>query len=94
MVPQFCGNETFCNVVGDRRALARAKEAVSRDFPVIGIMEMFQESLALYSRAYPKVFGQVDKVYISYAKQGNDYYSIFNLQFTFRLRAFFQKAGV
>ena len=38
-VAYLCGQEPYCMIVGDRRALRQAKINVEQSFPVVGVLE-------------------------------------------------------
>ena len=38
-VAYLCGQEPFCMIVGDQRALTQAKRNVEQSFPVVGVLE-------------------------------------------------------
>ena len=60
----FCGHEPMCMETGNPAALQKAKDVVERHYPIIGILEYFEESLKLYERALPQFFQGIVEVKI------------------------------
>ena len=55
----MCGVHPSCNVVGSREALSRAKRNVERFFPVVGVLEMLEETLEVMEEAFPEFLGGI-----------------------------------
>ena len=62
LISPFCGNGKICKVVGNTDALQRAKENVEKFYPVVGVLEHFEQSLQLYQRVLPQFFAGVVRV--------------------------------
>ena len=54
--PYFCGQDERCMQYGNAWSLAKAKENVDRWFPLVGIMERMEETLALAETLMPRFF--------------------------------------
>ena len=59
LVTFFCGNALQCRKLGDVTALRLAQENVMRHFPVVGILEDFNATLALFEKILPGFFAGV-----------------------------------
>ena len=79
----FCGHDPICTEVGNPEALARAKENVAKDYPIIGVLEHFSESLKLYESALPQFFRGIVEV------NNEDFLSQANLSLNLDLQATF-----
>ena len=42
-VAYLCGQEPYCMIIGDPRALEQAKRNVEQSFPVVGVLEELSE---------------------------------------------------
>ena len=48
--PYFCGHDPRCTEHNSNWALDRAKENVERHFPVVAVLEMFEDSLKVMAQ--------------------------------------------
>ncbi|GFG32926.1 hypothetical protein Cfor_10405, partial [Coptotermes formosanus] len=62
-IPYFCGQEEWCMTLNDQRSLTRAKANVERYFPVVGILEELNATLALLEDRLPYFFRGLQKIY-------------------------------
>ena len=46
-----------CDVVGSPEALSRAKRNVEKFFPVVGVLDMQEETLEVMEAAFPEILG-------------------------------------
>ena len=61
--PYFCGQHDECRVVGSEWALSKAKANVERWYPVVGVLEMFRETLEVLEKRLPRFFRGVANLY-------------------------------
>ena len=59
MVPYFCGQERFCLLHNDRRALQRAMYNIDQAYAVVGILEDLNLSLSAFQRYLPRIFSNL-----------------------------------
>jgi dermatan/chondrotin sulfate uronyl 2-O-sulfotransferase UST len=62
-IPYFCGQEEWCMTLNDHRSLERAKTNVERYFPVVGILEELNATLAVLENQLPYFFRGLQKIY-------------------------------
>ncbi|KDR15463.1 uronyl 2-sulfotransferase-like [Zootermopsis nevadensis] len=62
-IPYFCGHQDWCTLLNEQRALETAKANVERYFPVVGILEELNATLALLEKRLPYFFRGVQKIY-------------------------------
>ncbi|XP_069691141.1 uronyl 2-sulfotransferase-like [Periplaneta americana] len=62
-IPYFCGHYDWCSALNDQRALERAKANVERYFPVVGILEELNATLALLENKIPYFFRGIQTIY-------------------------------
>jgi len=62
-IPYFCGHDRSCMVLNDRWALERAKANVERYFPVVGVLEELNTTLAVLESRLPYFFKGVQEIY-------------------------------
>ena len=61
--PYFCGQHDECQRVGSEWALKRAKQNVEKWYPLVGVLESFDQTLSLLELVLPKFFRGVKHVY-------------------------------
>ncbi|EEB17124.1 Uronyl 2-sulfotransferase, putative [Pediculus humanus corporis] len=64
-IPYFCGQEPKCRILNDEWALRKAKENVENYFPVVGILEELNMTLAVLESKLPMFFKGVQNVYFN-----------------------------
>ena len=62
ILTMFCGHDEMCWEVGNHEALQMAKDVMLRDYPILGLLEFFNETLMLYEQALPQFFKGIRKV--------------------------------
>ena len=62
-VAYLCGQESFCREVGSRQALARAKTNVEQAYPVVGVIELLDDTLAVLEARLPDFFHGARNLY-------------------------------
>jgi len=62
-VAYLCGQEPYCMIVGDRRALRQAKRNVEQSFPVVGVLEELNTTLAILESELPSFFKGASHLY-------------------------------
>ncbi|KAK6638435.1 hypothetical protein RUM44_008864 [Polyplax serrata] len=62
-IPYFCGQESRCRLLNDKWALQKAKENVDAYFPVVGVLEELNKTLAVLEDRIPIFFKGVQHVY-------------------------------
>ncbi|XP_049829942.1 uronyl 2-sulfotransferase-like [Schistocerca gregaria] len=62
-IPYFCGHEEWCMQLNNRMALEKAKENVEHFFPVVGVLEELNATLASLESNLPYFFKGVQKMY-------------------------------
>ena len=55
-IPFFCGDSTHCRTLGSKQALNEAIENIEESFLVVGILEIFEESLEVLECKLPQYF--------------------------------------
>ena len=63
--PYFCGQEDECTRHNSEWALKRAIENIEAHFPVVGILERFDDTFIAMEHYMPYVFRNVGKLYTS-----------------------------
>jgi len=63
------GEEPFCRMVGNRAALALAKKNIEEFYPVVGVLEKLDQTLALLEHSLPAQFGGVTNLYYNQLKE-------------------------
>ena len=59
----FCGQEEFCINFGSEKALKTAKRNIERFYPVVGVLEMFEESMEVMEVKMPTFFTGLREAY-------------------------------
>ncbi|KAG1686937.1 Heparan sulfate 2-O-sulfotransferase pipe [Nymphon striatum] len=59
----FCGHEEFCRAHGNTEALEKAKYVIESSYSVVGILEEFEKTLAVFEHYLPKYFRGVSEIY-------------------------------
>ena len=59
----FCGHDMICDKFGSREALELAKENVEKYYSVVGVLELWYESLQTFENYVPFYFKDATKVY-------------------------------
>ncbi|XP_042893632.1 heparan sulfate 2-O-sulfotransferase hst-2-like [Penaeus japonicus] len=54
----FCGHDTFCSIIGNRRALQVAKQVVESAYVVVGLMEHYRDTLEVLQHVLPGFFSK------------------------------------
>ncbi|XP_066996205.2 heparan sulfate 2-O-sulfotransferase pipe [Anabrus simplex] len=62
-IPYFCGQEEWCMLLNNERALEKAKANVDRYFPVVGVLEELNATLYVLERRLPYFFRGIQKIY-------------------------------
>ncbi|XP_047477183.1 uronyl 2-sulfotransferase-like isoform X2 [Penaeus chinensis] len=65
MLTYFCGHHDFCRIVGHKDALQVAKQVVSQDYSVVGLVEHMEISLLLMEALVPRFMVGASQVYSS-----------------------------
>jgi len=68
-VAYLCGQEPYCMKIGDRRALRQAKRNVEQSFPVVGVLEELNTSLAILEYELPSFFKGASHLYYKQLKE-------------------------
>jgi len=68
-IAYLCGQEPFCRMVGNRAALALAKKNIEEFYPVVGVLEKLDQTLALLEHSLPAQFGGVTNLYYNQLKE-------------------------
>ena len=53
-VAYLCGQEPYCMIIGDQRALEQAKRNVEQSFPVVGVLEELSE-IKIHDQPKPRL---------------------------------------
>ena len=64
-IPYFCGQDSRCQVIGDKWAMERARENVRRYYSVVGVIEDFHKTLRVLEDKIPFFFGGVIDLYFN-----------------------------
>ncbi|CAL4117231.1 unnamed protein product, partial [Meganyctiphanes norvegica] len=64
-IPYFCGHEKFCRELNNEQALAIAKRNVEEWYPVVGILEEVNQTLAVLEHTIPQFFKGVTNLYFN-----------------------------
>ncbi|TRY61458.1 hypothetical protein TCAL_03166 [Tigriopus californicus] len=59
----FCGSESFCRVMGSKKALDQAKRNAEQFFPVVGVVEDLHNTFAKLEEILPTYFTGVDLLF-------------------------------
>merc|ERR1711884_734575 len=59
----FCGQHTFCDRFNNKKALEVAKVNVMKHYAVVGVTEMWEESLEVLEHTLPFFFSGVTEIY-------------------------------
>ena len=59
----FCGNQLICDVFGSREALELAKSNVEKYYSVVGVLELWEETLQTLEHYIPFFFKDATKAY-------------------------------
>ena len=62
---QFCGQMPFCTAFNSRRAMGEAKKNVELGFPVVGVVELWEETLEVLEHMLPAFFRGALQMYRS-----------------------------
>ncbi|XP_012282342.1 heparan sulfate 2-O-sulfotransferase 1 [Orussus abietinus] len=62
-ISHFCGQDTRCTRRNSRWALERAKDNVSRWYPVVGLLDHMDVTLKALENTFPYFFGGASEVY-------------------------------
>ncbi|XP_063238559.1 heparan sulfate 2-O-sulfotransferase hst-2-like [Bacillus rossius redtenbacheri] len=62
-IPYFCGHEEFCTELDNERALSVAMDNVERYFPVVGVLEELNATLAVLESTLSYFFKGVQRLY-------------------------------
>lgn len=62
-IPYFCGHEPYCRELGNRAALARAKQHLTQHYAVVGTLEELNATLAVLEDVLPQFFTGVTQLY-------------------------------
>ena len=60
---QFCGHSEICRKFNNPQALQLAKENVQKFYPVVGVMELMNETLAVLEKKLPHFFANASQRY-------------------------------
>ena len=60
---QFCGQESFCGGFNSQRSMIAAMRNVEKYYKVVGVTEMFEESLRVLEYKLPDVFRGLTNLY-------------------------------
>ncbi|CAM1295127.1 Uncharacterised protein g1199 [Pycnogonum litorale] len=71
MIPFFCGHDRMCSQVGNRWAYETAKNNIKRYFPVVGVLEDIEKTLAVLENYVPFFFAGAREVYTETNLHGN-----------------------
>ncbi|XP_068203069.1 uronyl 2-sulfotransferase-like [Palaemon carinicauda] len=63
MLSYFCGHQKFCRIVGNRDAVQMAKQVVSREYSVVGLVEHMDLSLLLLETLVPRFMEGATEIY-------------------------------
>ncbi len=61
--PYFCGQAQECHVLGSEWALQKAKDNVDRWYPVVGVLEDLEDTIAVLEHKIPSYFKGFTKFY-------------------------------
>ena len=64
-IPYFCGQDSRCQVIGDKWAMERAMENVRKNYSVVGVIEDFHKTLRVVEEKIPLFFGGVADLYFN-----------------------------
>ena len=59
----FCGHELWCNEFNSERVLQAAKENVERHYPVVGVLEHLNKTLAVAEAKFPNLLRGATELY-------------------------------
>ncbi|KAL0272168.1 UNVERIFIED_CONTAM: hypothetical protein PYX00_005247 [Menopon gallinae] len=62
-IPYFCGQHHRCTILNDKWAFQRARENVEKYFPVVGVLEELNSTLAVFEAKIPMFFKGVQNMY-------------------------------
>jgi len=68
-VAYLCGQEPYCMIIGDQRALEQAKRNVEQSFPVVGVLEELNTTLSLLEHELPLFFEGASYLYYNQLKE-------------------------
>ena len=82
-IPYFCGQNSQCQVLGDKWALEMAMENVKKFYSVVGVIEDFPKTLRVLESTIPEFFEGVMDLYfnILQGKNVNQYINSFTTIF-------------
>ena len=66
---QFCGQMPFCTAFNSRRAMEEAKKNVELGFPVVGVVELWEETLEVLEHTLPFFFKGATEMYAKKKKE-------------------------
>ena len=62
LISQFCGHEDVCNYMNDYNAMQIAKENILKNFPVVGVLELYNATLQVLESKLPQYFKKASHV--------------------------------
>ena len=82
-IPYFCGQNSQCQVLGDKWAMEMAMENVKKFYSVVGVIEDFPKTLRVLESTIPEFFEGVMDLYfnILQGKNVNQYINSFTTIF-------------
>merc|ERR1711894_144285 len=67
----FCGHEDWCSEFNSKRVLQRAKLNIEKHYPVVGVLEEINMTLAVLENRYPTFFDGAIKIHAEYGEDND-----------------------
>ena len=64
----FCGMDPICDIFGSREAMELAKRNVEKYYSVVGVLELWNESLRVFEEFVPYFFRGLPQAYIDFMR--------------------------